>query len=202
MVADWLKLDRVRWVVLLSVLAGLIVGALSVVVVGNRPVTYQSRALVLVDQPGTLAAGADGGVIDKLSRLRAKYAGLVITDRIAVPVARDLGIPVADVRGHLVAVPIENTTLVAILASDPDRERARPLAQAAAQQLVDDTVAEQVRFTVPEDARIVVSIVTRAQQPERLGASVGRLVGLGIVSGGLAAVLVGIVLAARRPGPS
>lgn len=199
--ADWLRSDRVRSLVLLSVLAGLIVGALAVLVVANRPVTYQSRALVLVDQPGPLAASADGAVIDKLLRLRFKYAGLLITDRIAVPVAKELGIPLADVRGHVVAVPIANTTLLAILASDPDRERARPLAQAAAQQLADDTEADQARFSVPEEARIVVSIVTPAQQPQRLGASVGRLVGLAVLSGGLAAVLVGIMLAVRRPGP-
>lgn len=196
--ADRLTLNSTRLLILVPAIVGLIVGASAVVVVARRPVIYESRALVLVDQPGSAAASADFQVIDKLVRLRAKYAGLVITDRIAAPVAVELGIPVAAVRGRLFARPIENTTLVAILGRDRDAARARALAQAAAEQLAEDTADDQAQFSVPEPNRVILSIVTEAQRPIRQGATSTRLIGVAAVSGGLAAVLVRIALVAGR----
>jgi capsular polysaccharide biosynthesis protein len=164
-----------------GLVVGLIVGAVAAYAVHQGTPTYQSQALLEIDQAHALANSPDDGVVAKLSRLRYKYAGLIRTQVFATPVASGLGLPPGAVVGALYAGVDPNSLLLAIGARSSDRARAESIAGAAAQGLVDYARSEQTAAQIPAALQVTFSIVTPAGPAAKVSPTRRRveLVGLG-----------------------
>ncbi len=190
--------------VLVALLAGaiLVVGGLAAVLTAPAT-TYQSAATLAIDQPKGIAASADAGVIEKLSRLRFKYRGLVGTQAFArgMPGASGTGGSGSDgsgsggsgsggsgLGGTLFATVDPSSLLMQVGARGADPTTVRTLAQAAATHLVDYAAQEQERAGVPPEQRFVFQVVTDAPAAHGLGSSARRW-------GAVAAILGALVLA-------
>ncbi|MCU1485222.1 MAG: hypothetical protein JWN67_1968 [Actinomycetia bacterium] len=183
-----LRLDLRHAIVALVV--GALVGGLLAVAVGRRHETYESRAVLAIDQPLAIAASGSGGIVEKLSRLRGKYAGLVRTDVIAEPVAEHTGQSVGAVRGSLLAAADDTSLLLVVGARTPDPARSKRLASAAADEVVAYAAAEQERYSIPKAQQFTFQVVVPAgnaasvtpQRSRQLRVGfLGLLVGAGLV---------------------
>jgi uncharacterized protein involved in exopolysaccharide biosynthesis len=189
-----------------QVLAGVVVGlvvaiALGVLLARGTP-TYQSTALLSIDEPLALAASDDAGVIDKLSRLRAKYVGLVATTRIREPVAASLAVPVGDL--HLSASAPAQNLLIQASATSPRRADAHRTADALAAELVSYVADEQRSEAIPAARQVQLAIVQPADTPTRITPRTSRVLGGAVLGGGVAGLAAAGVAAAlglgrRRP---
>ncbi len=182
-------------VLLLAALAFVLGAAVAGAVTASAAPTWQSTAVLDVDQPLVVAAADDSAVLDKLSRLRFKYAGLVGTERLALPVAEELGEDVEDVRDRLgsSAEPADLLLRVTGTAEDPDT--ARRTADAAARVLADFVEKEQVDDQVPAPQRVVLAIVDVAAPAERVGPARGQILVSAVLAGALLAGAVLLVAA-------
>ncbi len=161
--------------------------------------TFTSTALVSVDEPRAVAAAGDGGVIDKLSRIRFKYAGLVATDALATPVAAQLGVPVAKVRGRLSATVVPTDLLLRLNCSGPDGAAARRCADVLAASMVAFVAQEQSSNGIPPAQRLVMGQVQAAAGAVASGAHRGRTLGIAALAAALAAsVALGLAARPRR----
>lgn len=185
-----MKPQRLRWptnprnlavLIAISLIAGIIVGLIAAVATKHGTKTFQSQAVLEIDQPTAVALSTDDGVIAKLSRLRYKYAGLINTETFATPVAAKLGLPTGAVLGTLYPIVDPATLIMAVGARSHDRTQAQQLANAGAQELVDYTQTEQNALKVPDTAKISFRIVTPAGQAIRTAPTDQRvsLIGLG-----------------------
>lgn len=182
--------QRLRWptnprnlaiLVAISLVAGIIVGFIAAIATKHGTKTFQSQAVLEIDQPTAVALSTDDGVIAKLSRLRYKYAGLISTETFATPVAQKTGLPVGAVLGSLYPLVDPATLIMAVGARTHDRAQAQELANAGAQELVDYTRTEQDALKVPPAAKISFTIVTPAPEATRIAPTDQRvsLIGLG-----------------------
>jgi len=164
-----------------SLVAGIVVGFIAAFATRHSTPTFQSQALLEIDQPDAVALSANDGVIAKLSRLRYKYAGLIQTQTFAVPVAERAKLPVDAVVGRLYAGVDPATLIIAIGARAHDRTQAQQIAAAGAQELIDYTRREQAHLKLPANAKVDFSIVTPAPQATKTAPTRQRvvLVGLG-----------------------
>ena len=172
-----------------SLAAGLVIGLLAALAARHTTPTFQSQALLEIDQPHTLAVSTDEGVIAKLSRLRFKYAGLIRTQTFAAPIAEKTDLPLATVATSLFASVDPDTLVLSLGARTHDREQARRIAAAGAQELIEYTRHEQSSLKVNIPDQITWTVVTPASVPTRIAPTNQRsvLVGLGafvFVTGG------------------
>jgi hypothetical protein len=163
-----------------SLLAGLVVGLIAAFATRHGTPTFQSAALLEIDQPNAVALSPNDGVIAKLSRLRYKYAGLIRTEAFATPVAQGAGLPVGTVLGDVSAGVDPQTLILAVIARTHDRTQAQQLAAAAAQELIDYTQREQDRLKVPTGDKVSFSLVTPAAQATKTAPSHQRVVLVGV----------------------
>lgn len=173
-----------------ALLVGALVGALLAVAVGRRQETYESHAVLAIDQPLAIAASGSGGIVDKLSRLRGKYAGLVRTNVIAQPVATRTNQTVGAVRGALTASADATSLLMTVGARSTDRALAGRLATAAAREVVDYAAAEQARVSIPKAQRFSFAVVVPASAPVSVTPQRSRQVRVGFIGLVLGAALV------------
>lgn len=157
-------------VAVLAVLAFTGFATAGALVVGRQTQRYSSTALLAIDQPLLVAGSRDAGPVEKLSRLRLQYAGLMRTDTVAVPVGEEVGLASAVVASRLSATAVPNSLLIAVTASGPTAEAARRLAGAAAVQLVSYAQLSQDRYSIPSGQQIVLTVVSEARD----GAAVRR----------------------------
>lgn len=165
---------------------------------GEAGATWRSTVILDVDQPLVVAAAKDPAVLDKLSRLRFRYAGLVGTYRVARLVAQDVGRDVGDVRPRLVATALPTDLLLRLAATGGSADEAQRTAAALATVLVAYVEQEQRDDGVPADQRVELEVVDAAGDAEREPAR---------ARAALVAVLVGSAAAAgvlrvRRTGPA
>lgn len=186
-------LRRLPPLVLLLAALGFVLGAgASGLLARSAAPTWQSTAILDIDQPLVVAAATDPAVLDKLSRLRFKYVGLVGTDRVAVPVAQALGEDVADVRPRLSAAAFPQDLLIRALGNGGSADEARRTADALADALVQLVAKEQADDGIPPPQRVEVRVVDVATRAEQIGPSRASI-GLASLLGGLLAA--GLVLA-------
>lgn len=140
----------------------MLVAAAAGAVVLRDDEVYQSRVLMSIDQPVALVQATDGGLLDKLSRLRIKYADLVPTPEIAEDAAEALGLPVGRVAGSVSAEVPQLTLTVVIRAQAGDPTMAVDIANAVAASLVDYVDDELERADVDEDQRYEFRILVPA----------------------------------------
>ena len=186
-------LRRLPPLVLLLAALGFVLGAaLSGLVARSAAPTWQSTAILDIDQPRVVAAATDPAVLDKLSRLRFKYVGLVGTDRVAGPVAQALDEDVAEVRPRLSAVAVPQDLLIRALGTGSTAGEARRTADALAEALVQLVAKEQADDGIPPPQRVEVRLVDVAAGAEQIGPSRAST-GLATLLGGL--LVAGAVLA-------
>lgn len=186
-----LRIDqRYLWMLVAgSLLAGLVAALAAGFATDRTAPTYQSQALLNLDQPRAVALATDDGVVAKLSRLRYKYAGLVRTETFAKPVASQLHLPVLTVLRTLTTSVDQDSLVMAVGARDGNRDRARQIAAAAAQHLVQFTKSQQQADRIPAVNQVTFTIVTPALPAVKIAPSNGKvfLVALGafvFVAGG------------------
>ena len=172
-----------------SLAAGIVIGLLAAFAARHTTPTFQSQALLEIDQPHTLAVSTDEGVIAKLSRLRFKYAGLIRTQTFATPIAQKTGLPLGLVAASLFVGVDPDTLVLSLGARTHNREQTQKIAAAGAQELIDYTRHEQAGLKVPTPDQITWTLVTQASAPARISPTNQRavLVGLGafvFVTGG------------------
>lgn len=188
----------------LSVLLALIVavlaaGVTSLVVPESRS-AYTSTALVSFDDPKAVALARDGAILDKLSRVRFKYAGLVGTDVIAAPVAERLHLPVTEVRGRLGAVVLSTDLLLRLTCAGGTSAEAGRCANALAEAVVTYVANEQAANGITDPLRLVATPVQPAGPGVAAGTHRKRVLALsGLVGVLTAALVLGLAMRPRRP---
>jgi capsular polysaccharide biosynthesis protein len=168
-----------RYLVLLglgALAAGLIVGVLAAFATRSTTPTFQSQALLEIDQPHALAVSADDGVIAKLSRLRFKYAGLLRTQTFAEPIATKLALPVGLVANALYSGVDPETLVIAIGAKTHNRDQTQKIAIAGAQELINYTKREQAKLNIPVADEVSFTLVTPASPAVKVSPTHKRIV--------------------------
>ena len=179
-------------VLLLAAVAFVVGAAVGGLLARSAAPTWQSTAVLDIDQPRVVAAATDPAVLDKLSRLRFKYVGLVGTDRVAAPVATVLGEDVEDVRPRLSATAVPQDLLIRVLGTGSTEQEASRTADALADALVRLVAKEQADDAIPSAQQVQVQVVDVAAPAVQVGPGRGA-VGLASLLGGLLAA--GAVLA-------
>ena len=159
---------RIALIVAVAVVVGVIAGGLSAYAIHRSTPTYQSVALMEIDQPQAIASSSDEGVVAKLGRLRFKYAGLVRTQVFAAPVAEQLGLSPGAVSSALFTAADQQSLLLAVGARSHDAAQARLIAQAASQYLTTYARDEQNRNSIPEAQQITFDIATPALSAHKI----------------------------------
>jgi uncharacterized protein involved in exopolysaccharide biosynthesis len=145
-----------------------VVAIVTAIVVMASPATYESRATLSIDQPRAIAASPDAGVVEKLDRLRLKYAGLADTDAITGPVSRATGVSRADVRDHTgVYAGPESLLLFPTATADTERGASR-LASTMADALTRFADREQARAQVGPGDRFHLTVIEPASDPTKV----------------------------------
>lgn len=183
---------------LVAAIAFLVGGAAGGLLARGAAPTWQSTAVLDIDQPRVVAAATDPAVLDKLSRLRFKYVGLVGTDRVAAPVAKALGEDVAEVRDRLSATAVPQDLLIRVLGTGDSEEQATRTADTLAKAVVALVVREQADDGIPAPQRVQVQLVDVAAPAVQVGPGPGPVVLASLLGGLLAAAVALAVLAARR----
>jgi hypothetical protein len=183
--------------VLLAAVVAVLAAAAAGLIVRGSSTTYTSTALVSVDEPRAVAAAGDGGVLDKLSRIRFKYAGLVPTDKLAAPVAERLGVPIGQVRGRMSAAVHVTDLLLRLSCAEPNAATARRCSDALAASMVAFVAQEQSTNGIPADQRLVMASVQPAGPAVGTGPRRSRTFGAAGLAGALAAA--GVLGVAARP---
>lgn len=171
--------------VLFGLLLAFVFGALGAVASLGGTTTYTSKTAMLIDDPYLLATAGDPNQFVKLDELRFKYAGLLNTDSIALPVASRLHLPVNDVIASLSAEVPFNSLLMNVDATASTPREAQLVSQAAANQLTTYVGQEDVRFDIPQGYRFTLSTIDPASaaiaQPPSKTRAVTLAIGLAIL---------------------
>lgn len=159
--------------------------------------TWQSTAILDIDQPRVVAAAQDPAVLDKLSRLRFKYVGLIGTDRIAAPVAAELGEDVEDVRTRLGGLAVPTDLLIRVTGTAGSPADARRTADALATVLIDFVGQEQDDDAVPPTEQVQVELVDVAAPAVQIGPARGAVAIAALLGGAFAAGICLLVAGLR-----
>lgn len=165
----------------------------------RAPATYQSSAVLLMDQPLQLTQG-DAGVVVKLNQLRGKYVALVTTSEVMAPAARIAGLPIGQMRGAQRPVFPTQTLTILPLARAKDPAVAQKIAQATAQALSQYVTEEQAATGLDPVLRLSLRIVQDAGPGVKVSPLASRARQVGIVAGGAGVLVayVGLQLASAR----
>ncbi|MGH9305630.1 MAG: hypothetical protein ACRD0I_01915, partial [Acidimicrobiales bacterium] len=129
-----LRTDPLR-ALLVGVVLGVVLAFLGAIGSLGGSTTWTSKTVMLINDPFALATAGDQGQLLKLDALRIKYSGLVATNVIAQPVARELNLPTEKVlKSVTTQVPLESL-LMNVVATWSNPNEARRLSQAVADQV-------------------------------------------------------------------
>lgn len=139
-----------------------LLAAMAAVVSLRAPERYESTAVLVIDNPRALAVAGNDGTVNKLDRLRGKYATLASTEAIAGPVAEGLGVPARAIIGSTEVFAAPSTLALVVRARGGEREVAVTRAQAMAEGIVRYVEAEHEENDVPAEHRFVFEVVQPA----------------------------------------
>lgn len=161
--------------------------------------TYQSGAIMLMDQPLELTRG-DQGVVVKLNQIRGKYVALVSTSEVMAPAARIANLPIGEMRRAQRPVFPPSTLTVIPLARAADPAKAQKIAQATAQALSQYVTEEQAATGLDPVLRLSLRIVQDAGPGVKVSPLPSRARQVGIVFGaaGVLVAYVGLQLVSAR----
>lgn len=175
---------------LVAAVLAVFIGSAAAAAVPDPAARYESRAVLLIDQPTRIAQSGDEGVIVKLIRLRVKYADLLRTDPLAAPVAEEVGVDLATAKSGLRAeIPVQSL-LLRVVGSADDPETAQALAVAGAEVVQQYAAEEQAADDVAPADRIEFTLVDGADPGRAVDQPRARRLTVAAVSGALAIVLV------------
>ena len=177
--------------VLVAMIAGYEVAA-------RRAPTYIASAATMLDQPLPVADSQDAGVVDKLARLRLKYAGLVRSDAVVDVAAKSVNVPRDTVAATLIARVDQGSLLLYIGASSTRPARAVAVANALATSLRAYVAHEQTRALIAPRDRIELSIVAPARHAQAILPTRRQKLLSGFGAGLVAFVVLGGVLDVMR----
>lgn len=179
-------------VVVIAVIGGLIAAALATASVLRQPARFESRTVLIIDQPSLIAGAGGEGVVSKLNSLRAKYGVLARTRLISQPVSKKIGIPEGLIVGSL-NISLPGPSLVTIVSSRTgDPEVSRKIADGVALEIVERVKSEMEAAKIPAANRIVMSVVAPAQRGFKIEPTRNRALTVGALTGAL--TLVGVYL--------
>jgi hypothetical protein len=144
----------------LALALGLLAGAGAALYQRQRPNVYLSSAVLLIDQPATVASAPDSAPLQKLQLLRYQYASLLQTQVIAGPVSRQLNISPIRVETDLTSTVDPVSFTIDILGTDKSPAEAGLITQAAAAQLISYVNKSQASIGIPASARVVLDELT------------------------------------------
>lgn len=179
----------------------MLVAAIVAVSVLRAPAEYQSQAVLVIDNPLALATAGDDGTINKLERLRSKYATLANTAAIAGPAGEQLGRPVGQVIGATDVIVTPAALSLVVIGRAGDSSGARELTEAMAAAIVEFVAQEHLDNNVPPVDRFAFRVVQPASPgfktyPSRDRATTSALIAFAVVLGGAY-----VALQLFRPGP-
>lgn len=179
-------------VAVLTVLAFAGAATGGVLIARSQNAKYRSTSLLAIDQPLVIASTRDAGPVEKLSRLRLQYAGLLRTDALAVPIANQVGLTPVTVSQRITATAVPDSLLIAVSAIGSTPDAAKRLAAAAAQELVNYAQRSQDQYSIPAAQQVVLGIATPARDGGAITRSTRTVV---TVAGFLGLAAAGLVLA-------
>jgi capsular polysaccharide biosynthesis protein len=172
---------------ILALALALLAGAGAALYQRSRPSNYISIAVLLIDQPTTVATIPDVGPLIKLQQLRYQYADLVRTDVIADPVSRQVHLPVSRVEGDLTAlVPLASFT-ISIVGTSKSPSESNLVTQAATAELINYVAKGQKNLGLAPTNYVVLDEVTTPHAGVKVSPSTTKV----LVSAAIAFVVVG-----------
>lgn len=193
-----MTVEQLKQPALVALVSAVLVTAVLLGALLSATPVWSSTAVLSIDQPGAIAASDDSGVIDKLSRLRFTYVGLIETDRLAAPVAKTLDEPVEDVRDRLTGEAELQNLLIKATGTDDTEDGAMRTATALAAALVAQVAADQKAVAAPPVLKVSLSVVRPAEEAEQIAPSRLRAVAVALLVGLVAGAAVGGALLLRR----
>lgn len=166
--------------VLLGLLLAAVFGALGAVASLGGTTNYTSTTVMLIDDPYQLATSGDDSWFVKLDALRVKYSGLISTDAIAQPVARQLHLSLGSVLGAVSAQVPYTSLLMSVEATWSTPHEAQVLSQAVANEVTDYVRAEEVTYGVPPVDRFTLTTIDPASAAVAQGPSKTHAVTLAV----------------------
>lgn len=181
---------------LLALIVAVLAAALTSLVVPTTKAGFTSTALVSLDEPKAVALARDGAILDKISKVRFKYTGLVGTDALAAPVAQRLHLNVEQVRGRLGASALPTDLLLRLSCSGKTAAEARRCANALSASMVAYLAEEQTGYAIPPELQLIAKPVQPAGPGVQPAPRKKRVLALSLFVGALAGALV-LALSAR-----
>lgn len=186
-----------------TLVAGVLFAAVGAGAVLAGSSTYESRAVLLIDQPRAIAASGDAGVIQKLSQVRFKYTPLVRTDPVMSRAAETSPVPAGRLRAGAGATAPPLTLTVIATGRSTDADEATAIANAVAAGLVQYVADEQSADGVPPDDQVELTVVSPAMGAAKTDPTDQRVVTATVAVGLAAALTMYLALSAvsaRRNG--
>jgi len=181
-------------VLLVVLIVGLLVAAVSAASLQRRDPAYESSQALLIDQPKALVAAPSGDLIAKLSTLRVKYVSLLRSDAVISPAAEALGLPPGVVASSVRAVAPAESLLIVVVGRAAEADLAQDIATAVSASLADYLAAEQAELGVPEADQVTLAPLREASGAAKVEPSARRSLSVGIVGGAVVALLLYLVL--------
>ena len=179
--------------VVLALIVGIITAAAAGLYSAAAKPVYTSTSAVIFDQPLAIAKSVNAGVIEKLGRLRFKYAELMSTRDFASAVSADSGVGIGIVASGITAVPVGQGQTLRIRVHGSDASVAQRVATSAATVLRSTVATEQEQAKIPVDDRFVVRVIAPGSHAVKTSPTRKRILQ---VSGFAAAFAVLLILAA------
>jgi capsular polysaccharide biosynthesis protein len=129
----------------------------------RRAPTYVASAATMLDQPLTVAQSQDAGVVDKLARLRLKYAGILRSDAVVQVAATSAGVSRDTVAATEIAHVDDGSLLLYVGASSTRAVRAVRVANALANALAAYVAHEQTAAQIAPRDRVELTVIAPAR---------------------------------------
>ena len=146
----------------LALVVAVLCAGLAAALTMRGPSRYQSFAVLLIDNPLALATSGNDSTVNKLEKLRGKYATLASTEVVAGPVGEAVGLSTGAVIGQTDVRPAPSTLSLLVVARGDEPSATRALAQAMAEGLGTFVADEHERNAVPAADRFVIEVVQPA----------------------------------------
>lgn len=195
--AGWTeRLPALSWRVIVAgiVVVLLITGA--TLLLFPRGEAWQSRATLLIDQPLAIAVSQDPGVIDKLARLRFKYAGIVETDEFTSFVSERSDVATEDLEDSEILAEVPPDSLLLFVGARGERDVVQMLASDAADALIEFVEEEHDEANVPDRERFFFELVSPADEPEEVDPSRSGIA-LTLLTAGVILAVAAVVIGRR-----
>jgi capsular polysaccharide biosynthesis protein len=137
-------------------------------VAARRAPTYVAYAATMLDQPLSVAQSQDAGVVDKLARLRLKYAGILRSDAVVDAAAPTAGVSRDTVAATELVRVDAGSLLLYVGASATRSSQAVKVANALASALSGYVTREQRSAQIAPHDRVQLTVLAPARHAAAL----------------------------------